>query len=98
MQISEIIKTNVNNVSSKELNNVNNVITLNKKTYGHNIKHIQAKAHKLADALNDQSSFKFYCKAAWELSEAQIWSNLEQAQQGNNPARYFTWLCKRQMQ
>jgi len=39
---------------------------------------------------------EFYCKVAWKLPEATINNNLEQAlNKGNDPARYFTWLCKK---
>lgn len=39
----------------------------------------------------------FYCKIAWKLSEARIYSNLESALKGNQPARLFTYLCKKDM-
>jgi len=39
----------------------------------------------------------FYCKIAWKLSEARIYSNLEAALKGNQPARLFTYLCKKDM-
>lgn len=39
----------------------------------------------------------FYCKIAWSLSEARIWSNMESALKGSSPARLFTYLCKKDM-
>lgn len=39
----------------------------------------------------------FYCKIAWSLSEARIWSNLETALKGKQPAKLFTYLCKKDM-
>lgn len=65
------------------------------------------KSHKTAnqvDAIADRimmklsansTSREFYCKVAWKLSESIINDNLETALKGNNPQRYFTWLCKR---
>lgn len=39
----------------------------------------------------------FYCKIAWKLSEARIWANLETALKGKQPAKLFTYLCKKDM-
>lgn len=50
--------------------------------------------HKLGA---DQTYRAFYCKIAWKLSEARIWSNMETSLKGNNPARLFSYLCKRDM-
>lgn len=69
-----------------------NVITLNKPSTN-NVNNVRQIAHKLCDKLNDPSSFEYFCKVAWHLSEGQIWSNLEQASGGHNPKAYFTFLC-----
>jgi len=77
------------NVIPKGINNVNvNNVTPN-------ISKARNIAQKLCDNLNDNDSFKFYCKAAYKLSDGEIFNALELAQTGNNPARYFTWLVKR---
>lgn len=54
-------------------------------------------ADKLCDQLGNQQYRAFYCKVAYTLPESQIWSSLEVALRGKNPARYFTWLVKKQM-
>lgn len=54
-------------------------------------------ADKLCEKLGNHQYRAFYCKVAYTLSESQIWSSLEVAQTGKNPARYFTWLVKKQM-
>lgn len=51
----------------------------------------------LCDQLGNREYRAFYCKVAYRLSEAQIWSSLETAKKGKHPARYFTWLVKKQM-
>lgn len=58
---------------------------------------VQAIAHKLVDRLDNPSRFALYCKFAWNLPEARIWSNLETALAGRSPQRLFTWLCQREL-
>lgn len=48
--------------------------------------------HKLGAS---KTSRPFFCKVAWRLTEARIWSNVEAAQKANNPIGLFIWLCKR---
>lgn len=85
MEIPETLhnRYNVNDNESKNLKN--NVIV------------IDNKADYLVSKLNNPQSRPFYCKVAMELTEAQIANNLEIALRGNNPQRYFTWLCNRQL-
>lgn len=52
-------------------------------------------ADALVEKLGNPGGRQFYCKVAWKLSEARIWSNVEQALVGRQPARLFTYLCKR---
>lgn len=55
-------------------------------------------ADKLCEELGNHQYRSFYCKVAYSLSESQIWNSLEEAKSnGKNPARYFTWLVKKQM-
>lgn len=54
-------------------------------------------AQKLVTELNNPDARIFYCKVAWKLPEAKIWSNLELAKKGRSPQKYFSWLCKRDM-
>ena len=58
-------------------------------------KSVEHIADKLVETFGNEQFRAFYCKVAWKLSEAKIWSNVEQAQKGNSPARLFTYLCKR---
>jgi len=59
-------------------------------------KQVEVIADKLVDKLGVPiKSRPFMCKAAYKLSEARIWDNLEQAMKGKNPVGLFIWLCKR---
>ncbi len=51
-------------------------------------------ADKIMERLNTEENRKFYCKVAWKLTEATIWNNMEIALKGDNPQRYFSFLCK----
>lgn len=42
-----------------------------------------------------KGSMPFLYKAAWRLSEARIWNNVESALKGDNPVGLFIYLCKR---
>jgi len=75
--------------------NVNNNKTNNVKRY--NVK-AETLAKSIAEKLNDEKSFLFFCKVAHQLPENVIWNNLEQAQGGKNPRAYFTFLCKLNME
>ena len=82
------------NVSDSVINSVNyNDIVKSNKTETE----VNLLADKLAKQLNNPSGRLFYCKVGWKLSEATINRNLELALKGNSPARYFTWLCKRDL-
>lgn len=78
---------NINVVNNNAMNN--NVRSLIK------VDAADAIADKLCKELGNNQYRTFYCKVAYKLSEAEIWSSLELAKTGNNPARYFTWLVKR---
>jgi hypothetical protein len=54
-------------------------------------------AQKLCDRLNNQSRFEYYCKVAWNLSDAKIWTSLETALTGQDPAKYFSFLTSMEM-
>lgn len=58
---------------------------------------VRSIAQKLSDKLNNPSRFEYYCKVAWKLPEHRIWINLEIALTGNSPARYFSFLCSKEM-
>lgn len=88
-------------------NNVNNAMKLTKVNYNamnNVVKNVISNdkadtiADKLCERLGNYQYRAFYCKVAYQLSEAQIWTSLEIALTGDNPAKYFTWLIKRQMQ
>lgn len=54
-------------------------------------------ADKLVKELGNEDYRAFYCKVAYKLPEAVIWTSLEIAKTGKHPAKYFTWLVKRAM-
>ncbi len=54
-------------------------------------------ADKLVERLDNSISRSYYCRVAWNLSEAKIMNNLEVALKGNNPQRLFTWLCQKDL-
>lgn len=54
-------------------------------------------ADRLVSKLGNAQYRAFYCKVANKLPESVIENNLEQALKGNNPAKYFSWLCNRSM-
>jgi len=96
MSATSIAETmNNDNVATIKNNNVNE---RNNDNVSRTSNQVDAIADRIMVALHaDQLSRPFYCKVAWKLSEAIINNNLEQALKGNNPQRYFTWLCKRYM-
>lgn len=62
-------------------------------------KQVEGIAQKLVEKFGTSSWFPFYCKVAYKLSEAQIWSFCEQAngKKVRNPAKLFYYLCDRAM-
>jgi len=82
------------------LNN-DNEVSIRNNNVNDNVSYDYNKQDEIADKLCEQLGNKqyraFYCKVANSLSEAQIWSSLELAKTGKSPARYFTWLVKKQM-
>ena len=58
-------------------------------------KNVDAIADRLVEIFKSPHSRPFYCKAAWVLSEATIWNNVELASKGKNPAGLFNYLCKK---
>lgn len=79
--LNQLLESNVN-VKKPEVNT--NV----------NVNNVRAKATRLSQKLNDQNSFKFFCKVAWKLPESFIEETLEQALTKGRPAAYFTAVCK----
>lgn len=89
--------TPTNNVNvSKKLNNNVNVNNDNVNLKQRTEAQVDAIANDVMQKLGASRDYRsFYCKIAWKLSDATIYNNLELALRGKNPARYFTWLCKR---
>lgn len=89
-EISKIL--NSTNTSTKNLPSVNSTNTSTNKTIGE----VRLIATRLEEKLGQQvpSRYKYYCKVAWRLPEAIIWSNLEEALTNETPAKLFAWLCK----
>lgn len=52
-------------------------------------------ADKLVQQFNNPEYRGFYWNVANKLPEATIWKYVERASKGNNPSRYFTYLCKK---
>jgi hypothetical protein len=85
------LNNDIDNVKKRLNNNVNdNVATRTSKE-------VDGIADRIMEKLSTTENRAFYCKVGWKLSDAQIFSNVEVALSGNNPQKYFTWLCKRQM-
>jgi len=81
-------------------NNVNDNGVLNRTNNDNDIdrsKKIDLIAQRLVDTYNSPESWKFYCKVAMKLSEAQIWNNVEQSKAGRSPAGLFNHLCRKLM-
>lgn len=52
-------------------------------------------ADKLVAIFGNDTYRAFYCRVAWNLTEARIWENVELAQKGDHPGKLFSYLCKR---
>ena len=85
------LNNDIDNVKKRLNNNVNDNVTTR------TAKQVDGIADKIMEKLGATENRAFYCKVGWKLNENLIWSNIEVALSGNNPQRYFTWLCKRQM-
>jgi hypothetical protein len=83
-------------------NNVNTVSFTKVKQQCNNVgeaKHrqVEATANKLVDVFGTAQWRKFYILAAYKLSEAQIWNNVEMSERKRNPGAWFHWKCKKDM-
>ncbi len=60
-------------------------------------KRVEMIADRLVEKLGNSEFRPFYCKVAYKLNEARIWELLESATtiKKGNPAKLFSWLCKR---
>lgn len=72
----------------------NNNLNLNKNKY-ENHRRIETIADSLVSTFNNPDYKGFYWRVASKLPENIIWNYVEQANKGNNPARYFSFLCKK---
>lgn len=93
-QVSSSLQSIINtktlkNTSVSAVKNTNNTKTLMQ---------VQTIANTLCDRLSNETRFEYYCKIAWRLPESKIWGNLEKALTGNNPAKYFSFLCNLDLQ
>ena len=84
---------NVGSVVTKSLF-INNIDNDNVGKDYKKAKQVDYIADELVKRFNSPQSRAFYCKAAWKLSEATIWNNVEQASKGRSPASLFNYLCK----
>ena len=75
--------------------NVNNVKPNRKRITLNNVRDI---AHRLVESYNEPQSYDFFCKVAWYLSEGDIWSTHEKSFEKNNPAAWFSRVCKIKME
>ena len=59
------------------------------------------RADRIADIvcrkIGSSGARAFYCKAAYELSEDQIYSCVEKALKGRCPVKYLSWLLSHQL-
>ena len=59
------------------------------------------RADRIADIvcrkIGSSGARAFYCKAAFELSEDQIYSLVEKALKGRCPVKYLSWLLSHQL-
>ena len=59
------------------------------------------RADRIADnvcrKIGSSGARAFYCKAAYELSEDQIYSLVEKALKGRCPVKYLSWLLSHQL-
>ena len=59
------------------------------------------RADRIADIvcrkIGSKDARAFYCKAAYELSEDQIYSLVEKALKGRCPVKYLSWLLSHQL-
>lgn len=83
---------NENVGTTNNFNNNNNVID-NKYQAGRTVERLADELMKKLGA--EEKSRPFLCKAAWKLSEARIWQNVESALKGRNRMGLFIYLCKR---
>jgi hypothetical protein len=84
----------MNNVVNKLTNNV----TMNNVKYTKiKINQVDFIADKLVKELGNEDYRTFYCKVAYKLPESIIWTSLELALKGREPAKYFTWLVKKEL-
>ncbi len=88
------MQTMLNNDNVVSKRNYNDNVTMNN-VIGRNQQ--DQIADRLCEELGNHQYRAFYCKVAYNLSEAQIWNSLETAKKGKDPAKYFTWLVKKQM-
>lgn len=94
-KLSDLLTTNTKtlNTSVSDVKNTNT----NSKPQIKTLPQVTAIAQKLTDRLHNPSRYELYCKYAWRLSESLIWTNLETAEKGRNPQRYFSYLCELHM-
>ena len=86
-----------NNVNVTENVNLTGNYNFNDNDKYARAKRVEAIADQLVSKLGNSTFRAFYCKVAWKLSEARIWSNYEAAIKGNptQPGKLFSYLCKR---
>lgn len=75
----------------------NNIVNDNDRERYRKSKSVDLTAQDLVNKLGNPEGYKFYCKVAWRLPPAVIYTNLEQAMKGRSPVRLFTYLCKKCM-
>ena len=54
-------------------------------------------ADKVCEMIGATGARAFYCKAAYQLSEDQIYRCVEIAQKGRSPVKYLSWLLKHEL-
>ena len=92
LNVNEATKVITNNVNVQNTASQNNV----KRSFAKS-KDAERIARMLVEKLEDDASFKFFCKVAHTLPESVIWKCYESSQGARSPRKLFTWLCNKEM-
>ena len=85
----------VNEVSLKRKYNVN--VNDGRPKTPEQINRADRIADKVCEMIGATGARAFYCKAAYQLSEDQIYRCVEIAQKGRSPVKYLSWLLKHEL-
>lgn len=84
---------NVNVTKVTLVTNVNVIPVITNRS----VEEVRRIADRLVESFNAPSDHAYFCKLAWRLPEAAIWTAVEAAKTGRQPLRLFTWLTSREL-